>query len=132
MKDSIINIVEDILKKEKSITFAYFFGSFINEERYSDIDIGIYLKSLSENPYFTTSHLKHKISRILSAHDIHFRADDIDIIVMNYLPFTFLNRIFREGILIFDKDPELRANLMEKNSLKMRECIGLIKEAQII
>lgn len=132
MKDSITNIVKDILKKEKSITFAYFFGSFIDGERYSDIDVGIYLKSLPEIPYSTTSRLKHKISRKLSAHDIHFRADDIDIVVMNYLPFTFLNRIFREGTLIFDKDPELHANLMEKNSLKMRECLGLIKEAQII
>jgi len=132
MKDSIINIVEDILKKEKYISFVYFFGSFINEDCYSDIDIGIYLKSLPENPYSTTSHLKHKISRELAAYDINFRADDIDIVVMNDLPFTFLNRIFREGILIFDKDPELRANLMERNSLKMRECLGLIKEAQII
>lgn len=132
MKDSIINIVEDILKKEESISFAYFFGSFINEDSYSDIDIGIYPKSLPKNPYSTTSHLKHKISRELAAHDIHFRADDIDIVVMNDLPFTFLNRIFREGTLIFDKDPELRANLMERNSLKMRECLGILKEAQII
>lgn len=132
MKDSIINRVKDILKKEKSIAFAYFFGSFIKEDHYSDIDIGVYLKSLPENPYSTTSHLKHKISRKLVTPDIHFRADDIDIVVMNDLPFTFLNRIFREGRLIFDKNPELRANLMEKNSLKMRECLGLIKEAQII
>lgn len=132
MKDSVTNIVREILKKEKAVLFAYFFGSFIDGDRYSDIDIGVYLKSLPENPYFITSHLKHKISRKLLAYDIHFRADDIDIVVMNSLPFTFLNRIFREGTLIFDKEPELRSSLMEKNSLKMRECLSLIKEAQII
>jgi predicted nucleotidyltransferase len=132
MKDLIMNIVREILEKEKAVCFAYFFGSFIDADKYSDIDIGIYLKSLPENPYLITSHLKHKISRKLMAHNIRFRADDIDIVVMNSLPFAFLNRIFREGALIFDKEPELRFNRIEKNSIKMRECLGLIKEAQIL
>lgn len=134
MKNSIINIVRDILKDEKSVAFAYFFGSFIKEDLYADIDIGVYLKSLPENPYSITSDLKHKISRKMSAaaENIHLQADDIDIVVMNFLPFTFLNLIFREGRLIFDEAPELRGEAMEKNSLKMRECLGLIKESQIL
>jgi hypothetical protein len=48
---------------------------------------------------------------------------------MNSFPFTSLNRIFREGTLFFDKDLELRTGVIEKNSLKMRECLGFIKEA---
>jgi len=132
MKDKIIGIVEEILEKKESIKFAYIFGSFVREKKYSDIDIGIYLSPLHESIFEITSELKHKLSRKLMEINIHVKADDVDIVVLNSIPFTFLNQIFKEGTLILDRDPELRTSLIERNSLKFRECIGILKEAEIL
>jgi uncharacterized protein len=132
MKDKIISAIANCLEQEESIIFAYFFGSFPKEESYSDIDIGIYLKSEPAHPYTVTSELKSLISRKLQEQGIPFIADKIDIVIINLLPFTFVHRIFREGRLILDRNPELRAELMEHNCIKMRECLGIIKEAEIL
>ena len=42
-KRQITAIIKDELTKIEAITFAYIFGSFIDEEHYGDIDIAIYL-----------------------------------------------------------------------------------------
>ncbi len=132
MKDKIISTVSDCLHQNKSIIFAYFFGSFPNEEKYSDIDIGIYLKYEPANPFAVTSELKTFISRKLQEHSIPFIADKIDIVIINFMSFTFVHRIFRAGTLILDRNPELRADLMENNSIKIRECLGILKEAEFL
>lgn len=132
-KTIIRNVVTEVLEKNPKIRFAYFFGSFVAEKKYLDIDIGIYLAALpTGNPFTFTSDLKHKISRKLLKNKIYLGADNIDIVILNLIPFTFLYRIFKEGSLILDRDPDLRAGVIEENSLKFRECLGLLKEAQIL
>jgi len=132
MRDIIIQIVRELLEKNKNIAFAYLFGSFVKEDKYGDIDIGIYLTALPDNVFVVTSELKHKISRELAEINIPVVADKIDVLVLNSISFAFLNRIFREGKLIVDRDPELRTRLIEENSIKFRECLGLLKEAGMI
>jgi hypothetical protein len=51
--------------------------------------------------------------------------------VIKDAPFTFLNRIFKEGNLLIDLDPDLRTDLVEHVSLKYRECAGLLAEASL-
>ena len=41
-KDKIIDKIKNILTKEKRIKVAYIFGSFINRNKFRDIDIAIY------------------------------------------------------------------------------------------
>jgi uncharacterized protein len=133
MNKQIIPIIKRILSKEKSIEFAYLFGSFIKDKKYSDIDIGIFVSFLKEEDVFKfTSDLKHRISRQLNKKDIFIDADHIDIVVMNHINFKFLNNIFKQGLLILDRSPELRTSEMEKNSNKVRECLGILKEAEIL
>jgi len=116
-----------------SIEFAYFFGSFIEDKKYSDIDIGIFVSFPKEEDVFKiTSDLKHRISRQLNKRSIFLDADHIDIVVMNHIDFKFLNNIFKQGHLILDRSPELRTSEMEKNSNKVRECLGILKEAEIL
>lgn len=133
MKEQIIAIVKEELKKENYIEFAYIFGSFISGEKYSDIDIGVYISPPNdENDFKVTSELKHKISRKLIKANIPAKADDIDIVVLNLIDFKFLNRIFKEGLIIMDRNYDFRTSLIEKNSIKMRECVGILKEAEIL
>ena len=58
-------------------------------------------------------------------------ADQFDVKVINDTPFTFLNRVFKEGILLVDFDPDLRTDVVEHVSLKYRECAGLLAEASL-
>jgi hypothetical protein len=59
-------------------------------------------------------------------------ADLFDVRVLNNAPFTFLKRIFKEGMLLIDNDPDLRTDIVEYVSLKYRECSGLLAEASLI
>ena len=132
-KTIIQRIVKEVLEENPKIQFAYFFGSFAAEEKYSDIDIGIYLVTPpTKNPFKVTAELKHEISRKLLRNKIYLVADNIDIVILNLITFSFLYRILREGVLILDKDSSLRADVIEENSIKFRECLGLLKEAQIL
>lgn len=133
MNKQIISILKSALSKEKYIEFAYIFGSFIKDKKYSDIDIGIFVSFPKEEDVFEiTSDLKHKISRKLNKKNILLDADNIDIVVMNHINFKFLNNIFKQGLLILDRNPELRTSEIEKNSNKVRECLGILKEAEIL
>lgn len=133
MNKKIISILKRTLSKEKYIEFAYIFGSFAKDKKYSDIDIGIFVSIPKEEEVFKiTSDLKHKISRILNKKNIPLDADHIDIAVMNHINFKFLNNIFKQGVLILDRNPELRTTEIEKNSNKVRECLGILKEAEIL
>ena len=133
MNKQITSILKSALSKEKYIEFAYIFGSFIKDKKYSDIDIGIFVSfPKEENVFEITSDLKHKISRKLNKKNILLNADNIDIVVMNHINFKFLNNIFKQGLLILDRNPELRTNEIEKNSNKVRECLGILKEAEIL
>jgi len=58
-------------------------------------------------------------------------ADQFDVKVINDTPFTFLNRVFKEGILLVAFDPDLRTDVVEHVSLKYRECAGLLAEASL-
>jgi hypothetical protein len=45
---------------------------------------------------------------------------------------TLLRRVFTEGILLVDRDPDRRTDLIEYVSMKYRECAGLLAEASLL
>ncbi|MGB9720111.1 MAG: nucleotidyltransferase domain-containing protein [bacterium] len=133
MQGKITKILKKTLTKEPQIKFVYLFGSIIKEKRYNDIDVGVYIAPLvEENVFKITSDLKCKISRALMKIGLNIKPDNIDVVVLNLVAFTFLNRVFKEGVLIFDRDPDLRTSLIEKNSITYRECVGILREAEIL
>jgi len=79
-------------------------------------------------PRFLTPSLKTGFG---VAERVNLTADQFDVKVINDAPFTFLNRIFKEGNLLIDLDPDLRTDLVEHVSLKYRECAGLLAEASL-
>jgi hypothetical protein len=91
----------------------------------------VYVKDPEENPFIIGSDIKSQLSFAAKKENIDCTADQFDIQMINHTPFTFLKRVFKEGILLIDHDPELRTDLVEYVSIKYRECDGLLSEASL-
>lgn len=131
-KERVLNLIKDLLIREERVVFAYVYGSFTQEKSFRDIDIGIYVKKPEENPFVVTSDIKAALSSLAKQENLDLIADQFDVRVINDAPFPFLKRIFKEGVLLVDHDPELRTDLVEHVSLKYRECAGLLLEASLL
>jgi predicted nucleotidyltransferase len=130
-KERVFEIIRDVLIQDERVVFAYIYGSFVAEKSFKDIDVGIYVKNPEENPFVICSEIKTRLSRHTGAGNFRFTADQFDVRVINKAPFTFLKRVFKEGRLLVDLDPDLRTDLVGSVSLKYRECAGLLAEASL-
>ena len=128
-KETILNLIKEILGKDNRIVFAYVYGSFVKEESFRDIDLGIYVINRDENPFIISSDIQIQLSHVAKKRGVNIIADHFDVRIINDAPFTFLKRVFKEGVLLVDNDPDLRTNIVEYVSLKYRECAGLLAEA---
>jgi predicted nucleotidyltransferase len=131
-KEKLLRLLKEVLAKDERVIFAYIYGSFVKEQSFRDIDIGIYIKNSEENPLVISPDIKTHLSRVVKRENMDFTADQFDVQIINHAPFTFLKRVFKEGILLVDRDPELRTDLVEYVSSKYRECAGLLAEASLI
>jgi len=130
-KDIMISLIREVTRENGRVAFAYLYGSFVTEESFRDIDVGVYLKNTEENSIVVSVELKTQLSRDAQRHGFSFGADQFDVKILNDAPFTFLRRVFEQGILLFDLNPELRTDLIEYVSLKYRECAGILAEASL-
>jgi predicted nucleotidyltransferase len=130
-RERILSLIKEALARDGRTIFAYAYGSFVKEESFRDIDIGIYIKNPEENIFVVTSDLRTELSRHSREEGINLTVDQFDVKVINDAPFTFLHRIFKEGKLLIDLDPDLRTDLIEHVSVKYRECAGLLAEASL-
>jgi hypothetical protein len=131
-QERVLKLIKDVLTWHEGVIFSYAYGSFVRGEPFRDVDIAIYLKSPQENPWVISSGIKTELSRAAKKENLNMIADQFDIQVINQAPFTFLKRIFKEGILLVDRDPDLRTDVVEYVSLKYRECAGILAEASRI
>jgi predicted nucleotidyltransferase len=131
-KKTMLKLLKNAFAQDERVVFAYVYGSFVRERSFRDIDVGIYVKNPEDNPFVISSDLKTQLSRASKKENIDLTADRFDVQIINQAPFTFLKRIFKEGILLVDRDPELRTDLVEYVSSKYRECAGLLAEASLL
>jgi predicted nucleotidyltransferase len=131
-REKLLKLLREVLAKDERVIFAYIYGSFVKGQSFRDIDIGIYIKDSEENPLVISPDIKTQLSRVVKRESMGFTADQFDVQIINHAPFTFLKRVFKEGILLVDRDPELRTDLVEYVSSKYRECAGLLAEASLI
>lgn len=129
--ERVIRLIKEVLSKDSRLIFAYAFGSFVSEGTFRDIDLAIYIKDIDENPFVISSDIKTQLSSFAKKEGLTFVADDFDVRIINDAPFTFLKRVFKEGKLLIDNDPDLRTDIIESISLKYRECMGLLAEASL-
>ncbi|ACI18880.1 nucleotidyltransferase domain-containing protein [Dictyoglomus thermophilum] len=110
----IIDEIRKILQEEENIIFAYLYGSFLNALSFRDIDIGIYLNKIDEK---NIEELELKMIKEISK-KINLPFEIIDLRVLNYAKNSFLNNIFRTGLLLFTRDEKFLTDLIETTSLE--------------
>ncbi|MGB9842751.1 MAG: nucleotidyltransferase domain-containing protein [Caldisericia bacterium] len=112
-KDILKKDIKNFLLLDDNILFAYIYGSFVNEDNYRDIDIGIYLKNIEDNKVFD---YEFKISYELSE-KLNMNIEILDVRVLNFAPYSFLVNIFKNGILLFSRNYDFLTDLIEEVSL---------------
>jgi len=105
-KEKLITVLKEILEKEKEILFAYLYGSyalnFIHSK--SDIDIAVYLIPSNINDYI------QKEKELTAALITQLHIDNVDLRILNTLPFLLKYKVIKEGIPIIIKDEAERVD----------------------
>lgn len=99
-----IKLLIKTLNKRSHITVAYLFGSKVKgyANELSDWDIAIYFKEpLRKNNHWPAFELEAELSRAIGG--------TVQVIVLNdSLPPVFAFQILKDGIVLLDRDPNLR------------------------
>jgi len=101
-KKALISKLSIPLGRSKDIVFAYVFGSFVKEEKFSDIDIAVYLKKAVKSPLGWEVRWEGKLQS-----SCHFQ---VDVRIINQAPLSFVYQTIKSGVLVVDRDPSLRAD----------------------
>jgi predicted nucleotidyltransferase len=109
-KDKISHQVARHISREfDDVVAAYLFGSFIGKDQFSDIDLGLLLKTRVLEVIEVELALEARLEKIFS--------HSFDVRVLNDAPNSFAQNVIRTGKVVVDNDPGLRANF-EGNVLK--------------
>jgi len=104
-KKELIKKIENFIKRHKGITFAYIFGSFIEDETFNDVDIAIYVdkKIIPAEKIFYEIELSNQLEEIIKI--------PVDVIRLNLASDPILYRATK-GILIKNNDDNIRTNFI--------------------
>jgi len=105
-KGKVIHRLAQILLKQRKITFAYLHGSFLSEERFEDVDIGLYL---DEEDLRETEAVNFEIKYSLELEKI-IRIP-VDVKILNYAPLSFRYQVTC-GYLLFSRDEAKREEFL--------------------
>ena len=124
-----IKAIKQVLAKNPSVIFAYFYGSSKDSDEYNDIDIAVF-STPDDDPLRLSVDIKIALSEITG-----ISPDTFDVRVINHLlkkgdlfSLLYLKDVLNQGDLLLDKNFSLRASFVEAFSMKYRECEGLIAE----
>ena len=101
--------------KQEDILFAYVHGSFIEVESFKDLDVAVWVND-PERSFEYSVNLSVKL-------ELKLRVP-IDVHVLNEAPLPFKHYVFTRGVLLFSRDEELRAKVVD---LTLREYIDLLE-----
>ena len=104
-KQQIVGRLSAALQEQKELSFAYLFGSFIEDQPIHDIDVGVYLSGAQGIPAFRYA---LDLSDLLSA----LLRMPVEITVLNGAPPAFLYHVIK-GSLILERDEETRTQVVE-------------------
>lgn len=95
-------ITERLSQSLPEIMAAYIFGSFVGQDIFGDIDIGILL---------SVDELAQPLAYELNIENLLEKEIElpVDVRVLNGAPLSFQQNVIRKGLLIVDKDPNRRA-----------------------
>lgn len=114
--------VSEIMEKNH-VSFSYLIGSILSQEtipRPRDLDIAIYIKSPRRN---ITDYYTEVYSDLCDL----FKADNIDVVVLNNVGFFFKYEVVKTGRLIYWSDEEVLKEFIE-DTLFYYEDLKYLKE----
>lgn len=110
-RERLIRAIKDRLLQEQDIVFAYIHGSFLTEEFFRDIDVGI-LSGVAMDLSFE-SDLSLELSTALGY--------EIDVRVINDAPVAFQMAALRNGRLLLSRNDDARTDFIENVGRRYRE-----------
>jgi uncharacterized protein len=110
-RERLSRAITDRLLQEPDIVFAYLHGSFVTEESFRDIDVGI-LTGVANDLSFE-SNLSYELSTALGY--------EIDVRVINDAPVAFQMAALRNGRLLLTRNDDARADFIENVGRRYRE-----------
>jgi len=128
-KEKIISKLRDYFKTKEEVSFAFFFGSWIKDQKglESDMDIAVYFKPRSnmlelqdtEAYYETENQLWREIEKIVKT--------EVDLIVLNRAPATVADSALR-GIPLVIKNRNIYINFLLRvtsEAIDFREWVDM-------
>lgn len=91
-----------LLSHQLDVVAAYVFGSFLSEDAFSDIDIGVLVKKDIPKALDFEITLESKIEAAIGI--------PIDVRLLNRAPLAFCQSVFRSGRVILDRDANFRSD----------------------
>ena len=119
-----VRSVQNCLKNQPQVVFAYIFGSYAagSPKPFSDVDVAVYLEG-NDNLTETKLRILEKLSDALS-------TDDIDLVVLNTTSLPHAINILKKKRVLVDKQPYARHAF---ESLIMRKYYDFsIKESAML
>lgn len=107
-KNAVVAKLRNLLAREDCVIFSYVYGSFIESDRFRDIDIAIYVdeEKISKREAFSVEQsLDSKLEN-----EIGF---PVDVRVINFSPLGFKYNITK-GRVLTSRDDELRVDFVAK------------------
>ena len=93
------------LARDRSVAFAYLYGSFVESQPFHDIDVGVYLENLQADRLTATAlDLAQRLSGTARI--------PVDVRILNVAPVSFLYHVLRDQ-LVFCRDDAVLAEVME-------------------
>ncbi len=103
-KKEIERKIGEVISRFEDIDIAYIFGSFLDSEKFSDIDMGIVLNR--ELNAYNRFKFAMRIARELEK-GIKPRFE-FDVKILNYSPVEFQHEVLKKGMVIFKRDENRR------------------------
>lgn len=115
-KMEILKKIVSIIKDKEEILFAYVFGSFVKDEEFSDIDIGVYLRNSADMEKEFA--LENEMEETLKI--------PVDVRIINNAPISFIYNVLRDKMLI--KNDEKRADFEGQILKRYFDYVHLLDE----
>jgi len=102
-KKVLIEEISNILKTKEYILFAYIFGSFISEDIFKDIDVGVFISGAEGKSQLT-------LKLMLEGEVGDAIHTPVDIRIINHASPSFVYNMLKGGIVIVDANKPLRSD----------------------
>lgn len=109
-KKEVIRKIGEVISRFDNVEIAYLFGSFLESDKFNDIDVAIFL-SKELNPYRRFK-FAMEMARELER-GIKPRLE-FDVKILNYSPVEFQHEVLKKGKVVFLRDENRRIEYESK------------------